>query len=55
MMRPLCFFALALLGMSAAKAEINADHLAQAAAYSAKFRETALLVWEDGHIIYERG
>jgi len=55
MMRPLCFFALVLLGMSAAQADLNSNHLTQAAAYSAKFREAALLVWEDGHIIYERG
>lgn len=53
-MRIPCLLVACLLTLAGAHAALDRGGLARAAEYSAKYLEGSLLVWEDGHVIYER-
>ncbi len=54
MTRLVCLLAICLGGASVAGAALDQNAVARAAEYSAKYRESALIVWEDGRIVCER-
>lgn len=54
MRRATCLLVIWLWLMTSVQAALDRGHLERAAEYSAKYRETSLLVWEKGRVIYER-